>query len=67
MNDFTPIKYFDTTNNLQNQLTQAMATMLSMQQTIEVQNKLIEVQENQINFLSNYIEKHTDNSNIEWE
>ena len=67
MNDFTPIKYFDTINNLQKQLTQAMTTMLSMQQTIEVQNKLIEVQENQINFLSNYIENHTDNRNIEWE
>ena len=65
MNDFTPIKYFDTINDLQNQLTQAMATMLSMQQTIEVQNKLIEVQENQINFLSNYIENHIDNRNIE--
>ena len=67
MNDFTPIKYFDTINDLQKQLTQAMATMLSMQQTIEVLNKLIEVQENQINFLSNYIENHTENRNIEWE
>lgn len=67
MNDFIPIKYFDTINNLQKQLTQAMTTMLSMQQTIEVQKKLIEVQENQINFLSNYIENHTDNRNIEWE
>jgi hypothetical protein len=52
---------------LQKQLTQAMTTLLSMQQTIEVQKKLIEVQENQINFLSNYIENHTDNRNIEWE
>lgn len=67
MNDFIPIKYFDTINNLQKQLTQAMTTMLSMQQTIEAQKKLIEVQENQINFLSNYIENHTDNRNIEWE
>lgn len=67
MNDFIPIKYFDTINNLQKQLTQAMTTLLSMQQTIEVQKKLIEVQENQINFLSNYIENHTDNRNIEWE
>lgn len=67
MNDFIPIKYFDTINNLQKQLTQAMTTMLSMQQTIEVQKKLIEVQENQINFLSNYIENHTDNRTNEWE
>ena len=47
-------------NTMQTQLLQAETTMLSMLQTIEAQRKHIETLESQIEFLSNYIEKHVE-------
>lgn len=58
--NFIPMWYLEQVNTMQPQLLQAETAMLSMQQTIEAQRKHIETLESQIEFLSNYIEKHVE-------